>query len=68
MSLYPATLDETRERAEEIRSHVADHPFSIGEEQVVVTVSVGIMSIDSVDVDDARAVAHGNEADAGCGV
>ncbi|MDP6042255.1 MAG: diguanylate cyclase, partial [Candidatus Latescibacteria bacterium] len=58
VSMYPATLEGIGERAEEIRALVADHSFSISNEQVSVTVSVGIMSIDSAGVEDARAVAE----------
>ncbi|MBT4138532.1 MAG: ATP-binding cassette domain-containing protein [Candidatus Latescibacteria bacterium] len=54
VSLHPATLEDTKKRAEELRAFVANHPFHLADTQINITASVGITAFNSTEIDDTR--------------
>lgn len=54
VSLYPASLEDTKKRAEEIRTLVANQSFIFEQNELNITVSIGITTLNSALVDDTR--------------
>ena len=54
VSLHPATLEDTKKRAEELRTFIANQPFHIAQTQVNITVSIGITALNSTIIEDPR--------------
>lgn len=53
---YPATLEETRERAEQLRDQIEQHKFPCADTEVQITASIGVTAIDSSSVENPRSV------------
>ncbi|MEW6754452.1 MAG: ATP-binding cassette domain-containing protein [Candidatus Latescibacterota bacterium] len=54
VALHPASLEQARQRAETLRSQVAERVFSCDAAQLHITVSAGATSIDSTAITDPR--------------
>lgn len=54
VSLYPATLEDTKKRAEELRAFVANQSFQLGQAHLNITASIGITALNSETITDTR--------------
>ncbi len=54
VSLYPATLEDTKKRAEELCAYVASQSFQLDQTQLHITASIGIMALNSETINDTR--------------
>ena len=54
VSLYPATLENTKKRAEELCAFVANQSFQLDQAQLHITASIGITALNSETVIDTR--------------
>jgi ATP-binding cassette subfamily B protein len=59
LMLYPASLDTAMARAEELRSAVSGHAIACAGTEIQITISAGVHSLESSDIEDARAAADG---------
>jgi len=55
--LYPAATAQVEERAQLLRSQVAGHPILCAEAQIRLTISAGVVAIDSAAIADPKAAA-----------
>jgi len=54
VSLYPATLEDTKKRAEELCASVANQSFQLDQTQLNITASIGITALNSETITDTR--------------
>ncbi len=55
---HPAALEDTRQRAEDLRAQVEAHGFACADTTVHITISAGVWATDSADITDPRAEAE----------
>jgi len=54
VTLHPATIEDTKKRAEELRALVANQPFHFEQTPLAITMSIGITAFDSTTITDTR--------------